>query len=190
MKEKPGRMIIIFEATDIDYEESWLADDYPDIYNIENLWVLRLDKLEWDALEEQLNQMFNILDGKVWKVGCSTGLNKDMYLLMVEKECPKCGQKVWIPDHILLSALPVHDFTEKPWLYSLESILIYSMDMIRQVADVYNKHKKNGGVMRLGEKGFSVDCNCCGTETIKFDEKDREYFYFEVGDISQLARMG
>lgn len=186
LKDNPNHIIIILDAVDMDYDESWLGGDYPEFDKTEGLWVLPMGELTHNALKEQVNQMFNVLDGKVWKIGCRPGHNKDMHLLMIERKCPKCGQKVWVPDHIVFSVLPVENYTEKPWIYSLESIHVYCMNTVRQIADIYNKSKSYGGLMNADKVGFKVDCACCGTETINFKEADREWFQHEQSNIWYL----
>lgn len=65
LKDNPNHIIIILDAVDMDYDESWLGGDYPEFDKTEGLWVLPMGELTHNALKEQVNQMFNVLDGKV-----------------------------------------------------------------------------------------------------------------------------
>lgn len=182
MAANPDHIIIVCHMTDED-EVDWIDQDWFNIDKVEGLWLVPgYDKTE-DTFQEMTSTIFRILNGSRFKVGCRSGVNKGLTLLMVKAECPECGETLWIPDSILLPAFQSTGKSHKDWLLSFESIFKYDHDTIARIAETYNSMDTKLGTMQMNpEYGFRMCCHRCGTQYRDYDKSVCEYYEHEMND--------
>lgn len=183
LEDNPDRIIIVVDFLD-DESESWLEDTDLEVDKMEGFWVIRSQGNNEKSLDYVMGEIFDILNGKQWKIGCRQGRGNNLNLLAVEQKCPRCGKTVWVPDHLLLSVIPTDNQVEKPWIISLASIHRYSVETIRQIAATFNAISPAIGRMTVEDSGaFTVHCSGCGEKVADLKESDRDWFQHEMGDL-------
>lgn len=178
--KEPGRIIFIFYMPE-QYDE-WLDEVGQYLEGTERLWITQLDERSENALESQIEWMYDVLDGVIWRVGCCTGKDDRLVLLMNKEICPECGKTVWIPDYVLVTAGHDVSLDSKPWLLALNSIFKHSPSTVSQIADSYNVHEDVGGLMHYhGKYGFDITCKSCKAKVVEYDKPTWLYYQYELG---------
>ena len=126
--------------------------------------------------------MLNILDGFAWKIGCRVGKNEDLLLLLTQATCPHCGEKMWIPDSLVLSIEKPTNLEKKPIIISLNSIHRYSDTTYEQIRRTLQQaYPQYCTLSERAEHCFHADCPSCQKTAVDFNQHDYEYFQYEKG---------
>lgn len=176
----PSHYIFLFDVTD-ENGYSWVDEDLTGMDQCNGFWTFSITD-EYREVRHSISQMLNILDGFAWKIGCRVGKNEDLLLLLTQATCPHCGEKMWIPDSLVLSIEKPTNLEKKPIIISLNSIHRYSDTTYEQIRRTLQQaYPQYCTLSERAEHCFHADCPSCQKTAVDFNQHDYEYFQYEKG---------